>query len=220
LPQAAAIYFNQSQKSVVMDRRELIKKVALLMGGALSAPSLLAFQRWENPLAHNFTGSDFTLTLEQRQVVAEVAEMIIPKTDTPGAKDLDVSAFVEMMIKDCYAQPEHLSFVEGVNALHDMKFLEMDAAQRTQTLKKLEADTKVAMKAREVKQTKMGDNDDKEDMKAAPKGLPFWRLMKELTLLGYFTSEEGIKASYVYVPTPGKLENIKLKPGQKAYVYS
>jgi hypothetical protein len=106
-----------------------------------------------------------------------------------------------------------------VAALEQSKFLEMDAQKRTETLKKVETDTKTAMKAREVKQTKMGDNDDKEDMKAAPKGLPFWRLMKELTLLGYFTSEGGTKASFEYVQIPSKLEVIKLKPNQKAYAY-
>ena len=57
------------------------------------------------------------------------------------------------------------------------------------------------------------------DMKAVAKGLPFWRLMKELTLLGYFTSEVGIKASFEYVQIPSKLEMIKLKPNQKAYAY-
>jgi hypothetical protein len=202
-----------------MDRRELIKKAAILMGGALSAPTLMAMQRWENPLTQQLSSSDFTLTLEQRQVLAEVTEMIIPKTTTPGAKDLDVSAFIEMMIKDCYAQPEHLSFIEGINALHDMKFLDMSFENRTQTLQKMEAESKATLKARELKQTKMGDNDDKEDMKKAVKGLPFWRLAKELTLLGYFTSEEVIKASFVYAPVPGKLEIIKLKPGQKAFVY-
>jgi hypothetical protein len=159
------------------------------------------------------------LTERQKKIVAEVAEMIIPKTDTVGAKDVGVPAFIEKMLKDCYTQPEHLSFMEGVTALEQSNFLELDAPKRTESLKKLEAETKSIMKAREVKQTKMGDNDDKEDMKAVPKGLPFWRLMKELTLLGYFTSEGGIKASFEYVQIPSKLEVIKLKPNQKAYAY-
>ena len=75
------------------------------------------------------------------------------------------------------------------------------------------------MKVYQVQQTKMGDNEDREQMKDQAKGLPFWRLMKELTLLGYFTSDEGLKSSFDYVPIPGKLEMIKLKPNQKSFAY-
>jgi hypothetical protein len=203
-----------------MNRRDAIKKAAILLGGTLSAPTLMAMSRFEQKNTRYTEGGIlFNLTETQRKIVAEVAEMIIPKTDTVGAKDVGVPAFIEMMLKDCYAQLEHLSFMEGVMALEESKFLDMDASLRTEKLKKVEAETKVMMKAREVKQTKMGDNDDKEEMKAAPKGIPFWRLMKELTLLGYFTSEKGIKASFEYVQIPTKVEAIKLKPNQKAYAY-
>jgi Gluconate 2-dehydrogenase subunit 3 len=204
-----------------MNRRDAIKKAAILLGGTLSAPTLMAMSRFEqkNVLYTEGGGILFNLTETQRKIVAEVAEMIIPKTDTVGAKDVGVPAFIELMLKDCYLQLEHLSFMEGVMALEESKFLDMDASMRTERLKKVEAETKAMMKAREVKQTKMGDNEDKEEMKATPKGIPFWRLMKELTLLGYFTSEKGIKASFEYVQIPTKLEVIKLKPNQKAYAY-
>ncbi len=202
-----------------MNRRDAIKKVAILLGGTLSAPTLMAMSRWEQPFVQNTEGVLFSLTELQKQIVAEVAEMIIPKTSTAGAKDAGVLAFIEMMLKDCYYEPEHISFMKGVISLEQSKFLDMDAAKRTAMLTKVEAETKQIMKEREVKQTKMGDNDDKEIMKAQAQGLPFWRLMKELTLLGYFTSEVGIKASFEYVQIPSKVENIKLKPNQKAYAY-
>lgn len=202
-----------------MKRRDAIKKVALLLGGTLSAPTLMAMSRWEQPFAQNTEGVLFSLTEGQRRIVAEVAEMIIPKTSTAGAKDAGVPAFIEMMLKDCYYEPEHISFMAGVMSFEQSKFLDLDAAKRTAMLTKVEAETKAIMAARQVKQTKMGDNDDKEIMKAQVEGLPFWRLMKELTLLGYFTSEVGIKASFEYVQIPSKLENIKLKPNQKAYAY-
>ena len=202
-----------------MKRRDAIKKVALLLGGTLSAPTLMAMSRWEQSFIQNTEGVLFSLTEMQRKIVAEVAEMIIPKTDTAGAKDAGVPAFIEMMLKDCYYEPEHLSFMKGVMALEQSKFLDLDETRRTLMLKKIEAETKDMMKAREVKQTKMGDNEDKEVMKAQAEGLPFWRLMKELTLLGYFTSEVGTKASFEYVQIPSKLEMIKMKPNQKAYAY-
>ena len=125
-----------------MNRRDAIKKVAILLGGTLSAPTLMAMSHWEQSISNNPIGLNFSLTELQRKIVAEVAEMIIPKTDTPGAKDAGVPAFIEMMIQDCYLQPEHISFMQGVTALEQSKFLEMDANNRTEMLKKVEAETK------------------------------------------------------------------------------
>ncbi len=182
-----------------MDRRHAIKNVALLLGGTLSASTLSALGRWEGSDFNLLKTSTFSLTDNQRKIVAEVAELIIPKTNTPGAKDAGVPAFVEMMINDCYKTPEQLSFVEGLKGLEAQSFLQKNATEQTEMLKIVEVNTKI--------------------MKDGSKGTPFWKLMKELTLLGYYTSEVGIKASFDYEPIPGKLENIKIKSGQKTIIY-
>ncbi len=175
-----------------MNRRNAMKQAALLLGGTFSAPTLMAMSRWEQKTTSSL---DFALTDIQRKIVAEVAELIIPKTSTAGAKEAGVPAFIEMMLKDCYKKPQHLSFMEGVAALEQDKFLDMNNAMQTERLKKVEAESK------------------------ATKGVTFWRLIKELTLLGYYTSEVGAKASFNYVQIPTKFELIKLKPNQKAYAY-
>lgn len=171
-----------------------------MFGGTLSAPTLMAMNHWEQATTPTTNAAAFSLTATQQKIVAEVAEMIIPKTNTVGAKDVGVPAFVEMMLKDCYLPPDHQRFLEGLTSLEQMKFLELNEAERRGALKMMEQQTK-------------------EQMKTPSKTVPFWRLMKELTLLGYFTSEAGIKASFEYVQIPGKLENIKLKPNQKSYAY-
>lgn len=199
-----------------MNRRKALANISLLLGGALSSPTVLAMSRWEGGQQ---APSGFALTNEQRGLVAEVAELIIPKTDTPGALEAGVPAFIEMMLQDCYPQAEHLSFLAGIEQLQRANFLSLGNAQKVETLQRMETETKELMKVYQVQQTKMGDNDDKETMKAQTKGLPFWRLMKELTLIGYFTSEIGTKASFEYVPIPGKYELRKMKPGQKNYAY-
>lgn len=183
-----------------MNRREVIRSVALMLGGTLSTPTLMAMERWEQAPTQPMTSAAFSLTEQQRKIVAEVAEMIIPRTETVGAKDVGVPAFIEMMLKDCYLQPDHQRFLEGLTSLEQLKFLELNEGERRGALKMMEQQTK-------------------EQMKVPSKTVPFWRLMKELTLLGYFTSEAGIKASFEYVQIPGKLENIKLKPNQKSYAY-
>lgn len=180
-----------------MNRREVIKNVALMLGGAFSAPTLMAMENWESATKVNINGVPFSLTTTQQKIVAEIAEMIIPKTDTPGAKDVGVPAFIVMMLNDCYGESEHQSFLDGLASMEKVQFLSLNADERTGVLKLLEQETK----------------------KITGKVTPFWRLMKELTLLGYFTSEAGLKASFEYVQIPGKLELIKLKPNQKAYAY-
>ena len=199
-----------------MERRELIKNIALMVGGATSIPTLLAMQRQESGFSN---GLDFTLTASQRKLVAEVAEIIIPRTDTPGAIDAGVPAFIEMMLKDCYQSPEHQSFLEGLDALSKKDFLNKSMADKISIISAVEQENKALMKAYNVQQTKMGDNEDKELMAAQKKGLPFWRLMKELTLLGYFTSKVGVNASFDFVVVPGRFELTKLKPGQKIFAY-
>ena len=201
-----------------MNRRDALSKVALLIGGTLSAPTLLAMSRAGEAKNTSMALESFSLNDTQRKIVAEVAEHIIPRTSTPGAKDAGVPAFIEMMLNDCYKAPEHKSFLAGVSDLEKKNFLTQSKEQQVATLKQLETDTKELMKQYNVKQVKVGDNVDKESMDAK-QGVPFWRLMKELTLLGYYTSEEGIKASFIYEPIPGKFEPIKIKPGQKSYVH-
>ena len=202
-----------------MNRRDAIRSVAFMLGGTFSAPTLLAMDRWERGTVGEILSTKLVLTDQQKLIISEVAELIIPKTNTPGAKDAGVPAFIVMMLQDCYKTPEHASFLEGVKSLEEKKFLTLSTAQKTEMLKQVESDSVEQMKAYQVQQTKMGDNEDREQMAAQTKGLPYWRLMKELTMLGYFTSEEGIKSSFDYVPIPGKLEMIKLKPNQKSYAY-
>ncbi|WP_310589832.1 gluconate 2-dehydrogenase subunit 3 family protein [Larkinella soli] len=204
----------------MMNRREALARVALLMGGVLTAPTLRAF-------ADQPAGSaslpplpvTFRLTDAQRQIVAEVAEHIIPRTDTAGAKDAGVPAFIEMMLNDCYKAPEHESFLEGVTDLEKRGFLAQSKDQQVATLREVETQTKELMKAYQVQSVKLGDNVDAVTMSKKAKGVPYWRLMKELTLLGYFTSKEGITQNFDYQPVPGRFEPVKWKPGQKAVVY-
>ncbi len=180
-----------------MNRRKVLQNVAIMLGGAFSAPTLMAMDRWELATKPFANGTNFKLTETQQKIVAEIAELIIPKTETPGAKDVGVPAFIVKMLKDCYKEPEHQSFMEGVISMENVEFLSLNTDEKRGVLKLLEQETK----------------------KVTGKTTPFWRLIKELTLLGYFTSEAGIKASFEYVQIPGKLELIKLKPNQKSYAY-
>ncbi len=207
----------------MMNRRDALGKVAWMLGAAISGPTLLACDKSgkeKSATAEDVKAlANFELTDGQRKIVSAVAEHIIPKTTTVGAIDVGVPAFIELMMKDCYKPLEQGSFMEGVKSLETANFLTQSPADQVATLTKMETETIAEMERRNVEQVKVGDNVDEEAMDKNAKGIPFWRLMKELTLLGYYTSEKGIAASFDYQPIPGEFKAIKLKPGQKAYAY-
>ena len=135
------------------------------MGGTLSAPSLMAFGANPNAAA----SADFVLNDAQRALVSEIADIIIPRTSTPGAKDAKVGPFIELMLKDCYKAQEQQNFLDGLadadaraNKAFGKKFMETTAAQQTELLTAIEKDTIEMMKSANVKQVKVGDNVDKE----------------------------------------------------------
>ena len=130
------------------------------------------------------------------------------------------------MLKDCYKDQEQQNFKDGLTDIeekamkaHSKKFLETTADQQVAILKAVEKETMDMMKSANVQQVKVGDNVDKEVVTSKKlKGTPFWRLMKELTLFGYFTSEQGATKSLNYIPIPGRYEGcIPYKKGDKAY---
>ncbi len=200
----------------MLNRREAVSRIAMMLGGTLSAPTLFAMQT--NEAGQKLTAEAFVLSQSQKQIVAAVAEHIIPKTDTAGAIEAGVPAFIELMLADCYHKPEHNSFLKGLADLEKAKFLSQNHDGQVAVLTLLESNTKELMKGYQLSKVKVGDNLDKE-ASASNLGLPFWRLMKELTLLGYYTSEKGIAGAFIYEPIPGKFEAIKIKPGQKSYQY-
>jgi hypothetical protein len=197
-----------------MKRRDALSRVALLMGGTLSAPTMLAFLEGCKSSTETSSAITFPFTAEQKSLVSEVAEIIIPKTDTPGAKDANVGEFIETMIKDCYAAKDQNRFAAGLKELEEKNFLKASPEEQTSMLNAMEKAT-IEELAKTKEEKKKYTEAGKEYTDA---GVPFFRLFKELTLLGYFTSEEGATKALEYVPVPGRYDGcIDLTPGQKAW---
>jgi hypothetical protein len=197
-----------------MKRRDALGRVALLMGGTLSAPTLLAFLEGCKSTSESSSAIAFPFSPERKALVSEIAEIIIPKTDTPGAKEAKVGEFIELMIKDCYVGKDQESFNKGLEELEKKDFIKADAAKQTAMLKELEAATKTELDKAVVEKKKYTEAG--KEYTDAP--TPFFRLFKELTLLGYFTSEAGATLALDYVPVPGRYDGcIDLKPEQKSW---
>ena len=174
-----------------MNRREAVQRVALMMGGVLAAPLMAGVMGQVTNI-----GLSVIVSAEQEALLAEIADIIIPTTDTPGAKAASVEKFIVRVMRDCYKKEDQDKFYAGVAKLDadsqtkfGKGFLGLDLAQKNEMVK-------------------LSTTTDK----------PFFQRMKELTVTGYFTSEIGATKALAYLPIPGKFEAcIPLKPNQKAW---
>jgi hypothetical protein len=170
-----------------MDRREALKRTAWLMGGAVSAPAILGVLKGCTAKP-SLDWKPVFLTTEQGALVSEVSEIIIPKTDTPGAKEVGVPGFIDQMVSECYSKEDQDKFINGLKAFDDEAkkeygdpFIELSPEDQAAFVKKVH-DTAV-------------NSDEKER--------PFILALKELTMLGFFTSEVGASQVLQYNPVPG-----------------
>lgn len=184
-----------------IDRREMLRRVALMFGGALSAPAVLGVLNGcsaEAPTADAVsTQSLGLLSPAQYEIVAAVADLMIPATTTPGALDVGVPAFIDRMLQDVYATEHQQRFLTGLADLVDSakartgrSFLDLAAADRERLV-----------------QTTLSDALKSNDgTPPAWEQRPFILMMRELTLLGFFTSEVGATQVLQYDPVPGAFE--------------
>jgi hypothetical protein len=174
-----------------MNRREAIERITLMMGGVLAAP-LLAGAMGEKL---NF-GPSVDFTPDQEALLAEVADVIIPSTGTPGAKAAGVEKFITRVIRDCYQIDEQQKFYDGLARLNK---------DSTDTYGKGFAALSSAQKNEIVKRATTSDK-------------PFFIAIKGLTVTGYFTSEIGATKALDYLPIPGRFEGSWPMPkGQKSW---
>jgi hypothetical protein len=187
-----------------MNRRDAISRVALLLGGTVIGSDLF-LQFGCTPKAEKINN---LFDADQLKILDEIAETILPQTTTPGAKAAKVGQFMTVMVQDCYNKEDQEVFVKGISKLDDAsnkkfgkKFLEASAEQRKGLLNELDKEQK------EFGSTKKPEEPNH-----------YFRMMKELTLLGFFTSEVGATKVLRYLPVPGKYEGcIPYKKGDRAW---
>jgi gluconate 2-dehydrogenase gamma chain len=181
-----------------LNRRELLQRVAYLMGGAISAPAVLGLLNGCTAKQEPSWQPVF-FSKEQGAVVADVAEIIIPKTDTPGAKDAGVPAFIDVMLKDVYEDEDRQRYLSGLKAFddaartaHSKGFVELSKSQQTELVRKFHDEAVAAELALE--------------QRPAYLQRPFILMTKELTLLGFFTSQPGATQVLQYASVPGAFQ--------------
>ena len=196
---------NDTHDTTGIDRREAVRRVSMMLGGfaLIGGDSLLAgFRRAPSP--EELTG-DGLFTAADIAWLDEIADTILPTTSTPGAKAAKVGAFMAVMVTDSYQEPQQKIFLEGMKTLeaecvkvHGAGIMAATPAQRLSLLERI----------------------DREAYEARTKPGPphYFRLIKELTLLGYFTSEIGCTKAQRYVETPGRFDPcVPYTKGEKSW---
>lgn len=210
-----------------MNRRDALMRVATLAGATLSLPAL-ADTLEASAARRTLTGKPLFFTADQDATVAELAETIIPTTNTPGAKAAKVNEIIDVILKDCYKEDDQKRFIDGLTQTNKLSqdafgkaFVQLDPTQRIEVVKKLEADDKEQRaKMAPAKGTAKVENSqaDLQMPDAKKRYTPFFTILKDLTLTGYFTSEIGCTQALEYVKDPGRYDGcLTIKPGQKAW---
>lgn len=181
-----------------MNRRNALSTVGLIVGGTLVGSQLVLTGCKPTPKS-SATG---LLNDDQIALMDEVADTILPKTAaSPGAKEALVGAYMNVMVTDCLDPDDQKLFVDGIQKLNDRAkakagndFIHLNIQERHDLLLEL----------------------DKEA--SASKDPHYYRLFKELSMRGYFTSEPGETIALVRVDVPGHYDPcVPLTPGQRAF---
>jgi len=178
----------------MISRRQSVERLSLLLGGALS-PQLTAGLHGQ--VLND--GPSVETTEAQIALLAEVADVILPPTETPGAKEAGAHEFIVRVIRDCHPLEEQEAFYTSLARIdtaarekHGSPFVDLEREQQNALVARAASDEKA-----------------------------FFRQLKQLTVTGYFTSEIGATEALEYLPVPGKFEgDVPMKPGQKAWAIS
>ena len=188
-----------------MQRREVLRLLAAGAALPVLSPSLLAHLRE----AHAQVGTSYTLrtlSAPQNVLVVTMTDLIIPVTDTPGAKAARVNEFIDVILTEWATETERQAFLDGLagvdkrsNELFGKNFVDSSAEQQNTLLRSMDD---AAFAARPNRNRVRHGNTIPVDRDKQLQG-NFWDVFKSLTVHGYYTSEIGFTQE----------ENLQIIPG-------
>lgn len=207
-----------------LSRREVIQRVTALLGGAAIAGSdgLLALSFDGESLAQAMTHGVGAFSVTDIALLDEIAETILPETSTPGAKAAKTGAFMALMVTDSYTNRNRDAFRDGMRQVdaasvkaNGVPFMNASPSQRLTLVEALDREQKAVTEARLAAPVNRAPLPETALSDEPPH---YFRMMKELTLLGYFTSEIGCTKALRYIESPGKYDPCAPhKPGDRSW---
>jgi hypothetical protein len=222
----------------LISRREAVLRVATLLGGVavIGSGALISGCRPERTSATAFT----PFSTDEIAYLDEIADTILPTTSTPGAKAAKTGAFMALMVQDTYSDEDQKKFREGMQKLDAASkdknggktFMQATPEQRLALLQALDKEQFDYSEKERLENQKKSDAfiaDQRQSTAPGPEANKatdvsneppnrYFRMMKELALLGYFTSEIGMTQAQRYMESPGRYDPcIDYKPGETSF---
>jgi hypothetical protein len=207
-----------------MTRREALRRVTAALGGValVGGDDLLAFVFDEAAKSQAMAEGVGLFSAADVALLDEIADTILPETSTPGAKAAKTGAYMALMVTAVYPPPNQDAFRAGMRTLDEAcretngtGFMQASPADRLRLLEALDREQKTAMEERATPARTRAPV-----TVAAPTDEPphYFRMMKELALAGYFTSEIGYTQAMQYIESPGRFDPcLPLAPGERSW---
>lgn len=182
-----------------MERRELLKMIVAATGAAMiGLPALAGGQVPAAGAKAAFSAADIAL-------MDAIADTILPRTKTPGAKDTGIGAFMATFVADCYTAQQQATFRAGLGDIDKRaggRFASLTPQARTELLRTVDAEAK----------KRAAESSGPRNAEAAEEKAHYFTMLKQLTIFGFFTSKTGATEVLQYVAVPGRYD------GDVAYV--
>jgi hypothetical protein len=188
-----------------MNRRTTIKSLIGLAAVGVASVSIYEWKVYNHQI-------DFNLLHQKKKLIAELAEVIIPRTDTPGAKDVKAEDYILRVLEFCTAYREQNFFLNGLldvesyaSDKYNREFVNCTKDQKISIVKHFEdkSDYHIAI-LNKINNKIIGE--------------PFFVKLKNLTVEGYCMSEIGATKGLAYDLVPVKFEScIPLKANQRSW---
>jgi hypothetical protein len=189
-----------------IDRREAIRRLSALVGGTLSASTVSAVLAGCVSDSERNAYAFQTLAPDQQRLTASIVEAIIPTTDTPGAAEAGVDVFIDKLLTDWMSPAEKGHFMEGLVSFgsgfqeaYGINFTEATTEQKLGFMSPMDLEAHAARMA-------------------GQSSIPFFGRIKELTIVGYYTSEIGASQELRYQIIFDKYDgNVDWHEGDRAF---
>ncbi len=177
-----------------LNRREILERMAMVSGGAVSLTVLSACDGGASVPKDTKNIKLKVLSKANLDLVGDLADAIIPDTDTLGAKSVNVHYFIDELLANWMTKEEQDSFIKGLNSLD-----QSIKSERGNTFSFLSRDEKTTtLDSLGLEITKITSNDVNNKR---PKHI--YLQLRELIIFGYYTSEIGASEELLYDPMPG-----------------
>ncbi|MBU2872053.1 gluconate 2-dehydrogenase subunit 3 family protein [Colwellia sp. E2M01] len=168
-----------------MNRRKFLASLSVLLGCSIASLDTLAINS-----ALAFTGDTKSrLTKHQASAISSIADIIIPETETPSASQAGVTSYIDFYLHEFLNLEQRTKLLAGIETLYQSNsaFIALPKVEQTAVIQAL------------------------DDNLYTPQENPAYKKLKQLIVIGYYSSEVGATQALKYDPVPGPYKEMKLK---------